>query len=131
MVFAKQSDEAKVKPRSRKRAKGKNGQKLEMHDKRICSTFCSECQGTGIIIDGDDREKPTVPLSEVLYYLELSFLYLNFHHLYYFFKLSAFFLARFFLARFFFFSIANCFLCSFDSRYSIIRSNFVMLAKLG
>ncbi|KAL1567326.1 hypothetical protein AAHA92_02816 [Salvia divinorum] len=68
VVFPKQSDEPKVKPRSRKRAKGKNGQKLEMHDKRICSTFCSECQGTGIIIDGDDLEKPTVPLSEIFHY---------------------------------------------------------------
>ncbi|XP_057796268.1 uncharacterized protein LOC131012360 [Salvia miltiorrhiza] len=68
VVFAKQTHEPKVKLRSRKKAKGKNGQKPEIQDRKICSAFCSECQGTGIIIDGDDLEIPTVPLSEIFHY---------------------------------------------------------------
>jgi hypothetical protein len=32
---------------------------------QIDSVFCPECQGTGIIIEGDELEKPSVPLSEV------------------------------------------------------------------
>lgn len=35
---------------------------------QINSVFCPECQGTGIIIEGDELEKPTVPLSEMFRY---------------------------------------------------------------
>lgn len=36
--------------------------------KPITSVFCPECQGTGKHIDGDELEKPTIPLSEVFLY---------------------------------------------------------------
>ncbi|WOL06048.1 hypothetical protein Cni_G14780 [Canna indica] len=35
---------------------------------RISSIFCPECQGTGVSIEGEDLEKPTVPLSEMFLY---------------------------------------------------------------
>ncbi|CAD5174801.1 unnamed protein product [Musa acuminata subsp. malaccensis] len=37
-------------------------------ENRISSVFCPECQGTGISIQGEELEKPTVPLSEMLRY---------------------------------------------------------------
>lgn len=77
IVSAKQSEESKLKPKSRKKVKGKNGQKPEMQSKQIGSPFCPECQGTGIPIDGDELEKPPVPLSEVHYFLQLNLAYLN------------------------------------------------------
>ncbi|KAL7142135.1 hypothetical protein ABFS83_08G103100 [Erythranthe nasuta] len=59
----KQSVEAKGKRKSRRKVKGKAG---ENQEKQIYSTFCPECQGTGIRIDGEEElEKPTVPLSEI------------------------------------------------------------------
>ncbi|KAH6764035.1 hypothetical protein C2S51_015284 [Perilla frutescens var. frutescens] len=59
-AFGKPSMEPKAKSRYKKKVKGKNGQKQEVQDKQICSVFCPECQGTGITIDGDDLEKPTI-----------------------------------------------------------------------
>ncbi|XP_022140425.1 uncharacterized protein LOC111011105 isoform X2 [Momordica charantia] len=35
---------------------------------QIDSIFCPACQGTGITVDGDDLEKPTIPLSEIFKY---------------------------------------------------------------
>ncbi|TQD93668.1 hypothetical protein C1H46_020672 [Malus baccata] len=32
------------------------------------SVFCPECQGTGILIDNDDLEKPNLPLSQLFKY---------------------------------------------------------------
>ncbi|URD99095.1 hypothetical protein MUK42_29846 [Musa troglodytarum] len=34
----------------------------------ISSAFCPECQGTGISIQGEELEKPTIPLSEMFLY---------------------------------------------------------------
>ncbi|PIN12422.1 hypothetical protein CDL12_14973 [Handroanthus impetiginosus] len=70
-IYAKQSVQHKVKRRSRRKVKGKdgaNGVKRGMQEKQIYSAFCPECQGTGIIIDGEELEKPTVPLSEIFRY---------------------------------------------------------------
>ncbi|KAI3465743.1 hypothetical protein Pfo_022406 [Paulownia fortunei] len=67
-IYAKQSVEPKVKRRSRRKVKGKdgeNGEKREMQEKQIYSAFCPQCQGTGIRIDGEELEKPTVPLAEI------------------------------------------------------------------
>lgn len=69
-IYAKQLDAPKEKRRSRR----KNGTKqnetgktseIKPITKQIYSSFCPECQGTGVKIEGDDLEKPTVPLSEV------------------------------------------------------------------
>lgn len=58
-----------MKRRSRKKAGGKRkgkGKNEEIKaNRQICSAFCPECQGTGINIESDELEKPTVPLSEV------------------------------------------------------------------
>lgn len=35
---------------------------------RISSIFCLECQGTGVAIQGEELEKPTIPLSEMFLY---------------------------------------------------------------
>lgn len=67
-AFEKKSVEPIRKPRYKKKVKGKNGRKQQMQDKRIFSAFCPECQGTGIPIDGNDLEKPTVSLSEIFRY---------------------------------------------------------------
>ncbi|CAK9151329.1 unnamed protein product [Ilex paraguariensis] len=63
----------KKKRRSRKKSGakcnevGKNGE-IKATRKQIYSVFCPECQGTGVNIDGDELEKPTVPLSEMFRY---------------------------------------------------------------
>ncbi|GFP78763.1 hypothetical protein PHJA_000019800 [Phtheirospermum japonicum] len=70
-IYAKPSVEPDVKQKSRKRVKGKSGgnwKKPVMQEKRVHSVFCPECQGTGIRIDGEELEKPIVPLSEVFKY---------------------------------------------------------------
>lgn len=65
-VYTKQLVVApKVKKRGR-RKKGVNITEAEKEErKQIYCAFCPECQGTGIDIDGDELEKPTVSLSEV------------------------------------------------------------------
>ncbi|KAH9616425.1 hypothetical protein KSS87_005517 [Heliosperma pusillum] len=35
---------------------------------RVCSVFCPDCQGTGIEVEGDELEKPTISLSEMFKY---------------------------------------------------------------
>lgn len=93
-TYAKQLVEPKEKRRSRRKVKGKaadSKDKLEMEEKKICSTFCPECQGTGIRIDGEELEKPTVPLSEVHNFLILVLSYCWTPHI-----------LSFFLLRFFF-----------------------------
>ncbi|KAG8364705.1 hypothetical protein BUALT_Bualt18G0026400 [Buddleja alternifolia] len=69
-IYANQSVEPKVKRKSRKKVKGKDGKRGENHEmqesrKQIDSVFCPECQGTGITVDGEELEKPTVALSEI------------------------------------------------------------------
>ncbi|KAK6142611.1 hypothetical protein DH2020_022959 [Rehmannia glutinosa] len=68
--YTKQSVEPQVKRKSRRKVKGKKGEneKPKMQQKQVYSVFCPECQGTGITIDGEELEKPTVPLSEVFRY---------------------------------------------------------------
>ncbi|KAL5581795.1 hypothetical protein UlMin_014237 [Ulmus minor] len=72
-AIANQSDNSKVRRRTRRKTAGKrNGvqKKSQMKDLRttICSVICPECQGTGSIIEGDEFEKPTVPLSKMFKY---------------------------------------------------------------
>ena len=68
-MMTKQPVTPKVKRRSRrkngtKRVKAKkDGENLFMN--HISSIFCPECQGTGVDIEGDELEKPTISLSQV------------------------------------------------------------------
>ncbi|CAA0808836.1 Unknown protein [Striga hermonthica] len=67
-LYSKQSVEPEVKRKSRRKVKCKSGEirkKPEMQEKQLHSVFCPECQGTGIKVDGEEVEKPIVPLSEV------------------------------------------------------------------
>nr|GLL22912.1 uncharacterized protein LOC109188046 [Ipomoea trifida] len=66
-MYGKQSDEPKTKRRSRRKAGSnhKGEKKNGAIRKQISSIFCPECQGTGMKIDEDDLEKPTIPLSEI------------------------------------------------------------------
>lgn len=64
-VYTKQLVGPEVKKKNR-RKKGARSKKVEEElRKQIYSAFCPECQGTGIDIDGDELEKPTVSLSEM------------------------------------------------------------------
>lgn len=69
-ILTNQPEAPTVKRRSRRKtvAKGNEVQKdSEMQGLRtpIYSVICPECQGTGMIVEGDELEKPTVPLSKV------------------------------------------------------------------
>uniref|UniRef100_A0A5B7AZC3 C2H2-type domain-containing protein n=1 Tax=Davidia involucrata TaxID=16924 RepID=A0A5B7AZC3_DAVIN len=69
-ISTKQSTGPKVKRRSRRKSGTKCNEigkesELGTTRKQIYSVFCPECQGTGIKVEGDELEKPTVPLSEV------------------------------------------------------------------
>lgn len=72
-LCTKQADSppAKRRPRRRTRAKS-NGTEKESEAssarKQMYSVFCPECQGTGIIIDGNGLEVPTVALSQMYRY---------------------------------------------------------------
>ncbi|XP_076886174.1 uncharacterized protein LOC143535952 isoform X1 [Bidens hawaiensis] len=65
-VSTKQLAGPKVKKRGRKKGGAKGVE--EVVKKQIYSPFCPECQGTGVDIDGDELEKPTVSLSEMFKY---------------------------------------------------------------
>lgn len=72
-IYTNQLVGPKVKRRSRRKTGAKcNGSREEVEikalSKQIHRVFCPECQGTGINIDGDELEKPTVPLSEMFRY---------------------------------------------------------------
>lgn len=41
------------------------GRKAKQSQKNCISIFCPECQGTSMRMEGDEMEKPTVPLSEM------------------------------------------------------------------
>ncbi|XP_071701573.1 uncharacterized protein [Rutidosis leptorrhynchoides] len=56
------------KPCRRKKGVAKVTEPEEEVKKQIYSPFCPECQGTGVDIDGDELEKPTVTLSEMFKY---------------------------------------------------------------
>lgn len=49
--------------------------RMEARKPHISSVFCPECQGTGVNIEGDQLEKPTIPLSEVRTYHITFFFY--------------------------------------------------------
>ncbi|KAK9078763.1 hypothetical protein SSX86_002821 [Deinandra increscens subsp. villosa] len=66
-VSTKELGSPKVK-KQRRRKKGAAEPVEEVIKKQIYSPFCPECQGTGIDIDGDELEKPTVSLSEMFKY---------------------------------------------------------------
>ncbi|CAL9154237.1 unnamed protein product [Musa hybrid cultivar] len=51
---------------STKTTRGRKGRSTLKN--RISSVFCPECQGTGISIQGEEFEKPTIPLSEMFHY---------------------------------------------------------------
>ncbi|XVF01978.1 hypothetical protein REPUB_Repub04eG0136400 [Reevesia pubescens] len=66
-----------VKPKVRRRSRGKNGAKCDEIGKDgetkptgtlISSGLCPECQGTGIEVEGDELEKPDVSLSQMFRY---------------------------------------------------------------
>ncbi|XP_042433224.1 uncharacterized protein LOC122019778 [Zingiber officinale] len=56
----------KKKKNIRRPSKGRKG-KATLQNK-ISSIFCTECQGTGVAIQGEELEKPTIPLSEMFLY---------------------------------------------------------------
>ncbi|XP_076884682.1 uncharacterized protein LOC143533946 [Bidens hawaiensis] len=61
-----------VGPEPKKRPRRKKGSKLKKVNedvkKQIYCSFCPECQGTGVDINGNELEKPTVSLSEMFRY---------------------------------------------------------------
>ncbi|XP_059301348.1 uncharacterized protein LOC132053371 isoform X1 [Lycium ferocissimum] len=73
-TYDKPVEEPKVE--TKRRSKRKTGAKRSAKGKKdeikaarkINSVFCPECQGTGISIEGDELEKPTVSLSEMFRY---------------------------------------------------------------
>lgn len=48
----------------KRKQRWKENEELTLRD-QICSVFCPDCQGTGLHLEGDELEKPTVSLSEV------------------------------------------------------------------
>ncbi|KAJ4729824.1 Acyl-[acyl-carrier-protein]--UDP-N-acetylglucosamine O-acyltransferase [Melia azedarach] len=65
-----------VSPKVKRRSRRKNGTKRvearkggeNIFTNHISSPFCPECQGTGVNIDGDELEKPTISLSQMFKY---------------------------------------------------------------
>ncbi|CAO2814460.1 unnamed protein product [Amaranthus hypochondriacus] len=51
----------------KRKQRWKENEELTLCD-RICSVFCPDCQGTGLHLEGDELEKPTVSLSEMFKY---------------------------------------------------------------
>ncbi|KAK9284460.1 hypothetical protein L1049_023633 [Liquidambar formosana] len=69
-ILTNQSVYPEVKRRSRRKSAGKCNEKGKESEKgpkgtQIYSVFCPECQGTGIHVEGDELEKPRVPLSQM------------------------------------------------------------------
>lgn len=69
-IYENQLNAPKAKRRSRRKSGTKKNEAGKTSGiiavpKQIYSSFCPECQGTGVNIDGEELEKPTVPLSEV------------------------------------------------------------------
>jgi hypothetical protein len=74
-IITKELVSPKLRRRKSKRRIGKEGE-VKATRAQIDSVFCPECQGTGIITEGDELEKPSVPLSEVCTLWDNSFFYL-------------------------------------------------------
>ncbi|KAL6998813.1 hypothetical protein U1Q18_042015 [Sarracenia purpurea var. burkii] len=72
-IYTKQLVSPKAKQRSGRKTgsrcngSGEGGETKTLAKQNYC-VFCPECQGTGMDIDGDEFEKPTVPLSEMFRY---------------------------------------------------------------
>ncbi|XP_050367306.1 uncharacterized protein LOC126785723 [Argentina anserina] len=67
-IITNQNTGSKVRRRSRRKTAAKcngNDAQLKSLSPQIYSVFCPECQGTGIVVDGDDLEKPNLPVSDV------------------------------------------------------------------
>ncbi|CAI9782276.1 unnamed protein product [Fraxinus pennsylvanica] len=77
-IYVNQSVAPKAKRKSRRKVRAKDGEtekkdETKATSKQIYCVFCPECQGTGININGEKLEKPTVPLSEMfMYKIQLS-----------------------------------------------------------
>ncbi|PRQ49816.1 putative transcription factor C2H2 family [Rosa chinensis] len=70
-IITNQNTGSKVRRRSRRKTAAKcNGTdaQLKSMTPQIYSVFCPECQGTGIVVDGDELEKPNLPLSQMFTY---------------------------------------------------------------
>lgn len=69
-IFRNKKASPKIKTGSLRKAKGKDNEKGKVGGIRtqICSVFCPECQGTGMIVEGDELENPSIPLSEMFKY---------------------------------------------------------------
>lgn len=67
-VYTKQIVGGEVKKKHRRKKGAKSKKVEEEARKQIYSAFCPECQGTGVAVDGDELEKPTVSLSEMFKY---------------------------------------------------------------
>ncbi|XP_024990802.1 uncharacterized protein LOC112525084 [Cynara cardunculus var. scolymus] len=67
-VYTKQLEGPEVKRRYRRKKGARLEKVVKETRKQIYSAFCPECQGTGIDIDGDELEKPTISLSEMFKY---------------------------------------------------------------
>ncbi|XP_071689597.1 uncharacterized protein [Rutidosis leptorrhynchoides] len=67
-VYTKKPVVPEVKRRYRRKKGGRLKKVEEEAKKQIYCPFCPECQGTGVDIDGDELEKPTVSLSEMFKY---------------------------------------------------------------
>ena len=68
-IITNQSDAPIVRRRTRRKTAAKCNEVQKDGEMAlrtpICSVICPECQGTGRIVEGDELEKPTVPLSKV------------------------------------------------------------------
>ncbi|KAL6134081.1 hypothetical protein ACLB2K_066314 [Fragaria x ananassa] len=70
-IITNQNTGSKARRRSRRKTVAKcNGKdaQLKSLSPQIYSVFCPECQGTGNVVDGDDQEKPNLPLSQMFKY---------------------------------------------------------------
>ncbi|KAF8409282.1 hypothetical protein HHK36_005356 [Tetracentron sinense] len=68
-IRTNQPSSPKMTPRPGRKCRAKSSEMQKADGRRATrpqtSVFCPECQGTGINIEGDQLEKPSVPLSEV------------------------------------------------------------------
>lgn len=69
-IITNQSDAPTARRRTRRKSAAKINEvqkdgEMKVLRTPICSVICPECQGTGKIVEGDELEKPTVPLSKV------------------------------------------------------------------
>lgn len=88
-IITNQPEAPTVKRRSRRKTVANEVQKdseLKALRTPIYSVICPECQGTGMIVEGNELEKPSVPLSKVcslqdgfLYLIKLSYFLVQYY----------------------------------------------------